>query len=587
MISSSISGQEHGLPHIPVLPEISPSSSSSEAFEFLCQRLEECIREHTLCSNAKTGEMPKRLIHINNGHHATVVETTNGSKHANATYATLSYCWGGDQHFKAQRSNLPLLMGNGFLIASLPVVLRETIELCRKLGLTYLWIDALCIIQDDQEDWEEESARMGSIYQNAHLTIAAASSASVDMSYLGNTLDQSRQPIEFTVPPATPGCPSTTVSARREPVAWHTRPLISTDRFQQDPWRLRGWTLQEEILARRLVVFGAEEMQWRCRTTTACECHSDIFVYRAWPKAFSEEDERIPREQREDDVQSMFGYWRHDVVRRYGDRRLTYSRDILPALSGIAQRVARATGGTYVAGMWLETLVYDMCWQNTFLEGVDPFCRDYTAPTFSWCSVNGMREIHRWVHYENFTPDAVVVDVNIELRHTGAPFGAIVDGCVVIRGRLAPALLEYIDGEYHIVLDDNMQGHDGTTCRKVLEFCPDTYIQAVPVATSSSEDHQAKVLWTGTRASKAPNGVHTARLGGSSESGGCVVWMLLLGTFIRSRSKVEVQCILVLGKSVRRPGAYERLGLVSTEGDAEPHLKPMKNRGSTETLPIA
>ncbi|KAI7777507.1 l-serine dehydratase [Diaporthe eres] len=132
--------------------------------------------------------MPKRLLHINNDHHATLVETTNGSKHANAIYAALSYCWGGDQKFKAKRSNLPLLMDSRFLIASLPVVLRETIGLCRKLGLLYLWIDALCIIQDDEDDWTEESARMGRIYQNAHLTIAAGSSNSVEIAYLGNRL---------------------------------------------------------------------------------------------------------------------------------------------------------------------------------------------------------------------------------------------------------------------------------------------------------------------------------------------------------------------------------------------------------------
>lgn len=530
--------------------------------------------------------MPKRLIHINNGNHATLVETTNGSKHANAIYAALSYCWGGDQNFKAETSNLPLLMGKGFLISSLPVVLHDTIGLCRKLGLLYLWIDALCIVQDDDDDWMEESARMGSIYQNAHLTIAAASSASVETAYLGSSRDQSRESVEFSVPPATPGCPSTTVSARRAPVSWHIRALKSTPRMQQDPWGLRGWTLQEEILARRLIVFGAEEMQWRCRTTTACECRSNYFVDSDWPKALSEEDEPISREQRKNDVLTMFQYWRNGVVRRYGARLLTYPRDILPALSGIAQRVARVTGGTYVGGMWLETLLFDMCWQNTFVEGVEPFCHDYTAPTFSWCSVNGLRESHRWVQYQNFTPDAVVVDVNIELRHTGAPFGDLVDGCIVLRGRLAPALLEYIDDEYHIVLDNNTQDHDGTTCREVLKFCPDTCIQAAPVATPSPEDHQDKVCWTGTRAPKARSGVCTARLGGSTESGGCVVWMLLLGTVIRSNDKKEVQCILVLGKSVRRPGAYERLGLVSTQGNAEPHLKPMKNCGSTETLTI-
>lgn len=583
MISSSISGQGRGLPHLPVLPDISSSNSSPEAFDFLHQHLAECTTEHTLCSAENNRNMPKRLIHIKNGHHATLVEVIDGSRHVNAIYAALSYCWGGDQSFKAERSNLPLMMENGFLIADLPIVLRETIGLCRKLGLLYLWIDALCIVQDDEVDWAEESARMGTIYQNAHLTIAAASSGSVDTAYLDNRLNQKRQPVEFVVPPATPGRPSTIVSARRYPIPWHWREVKRPD---EDPWRLRGWTLQEEILSRRLVVFGAEEMQWRCRTTTACECVTGNFVYNNWPKQFSEDDGQILRETKEDDFLAMVNYWRYGVVSRYSPRLVTYPQDRFPAVSGIARRVARVTGWTYVAGMWLETLLFDMCWENSFIEGLEPFRPDYTAPTFSWGSVNGSAVIHRWLHYETFTPDAAVVDISIEMRHAGDPFGALVDGYIVVRGRLAPASLEYGDGRYYILLDNITQDHDYTPDRPELEFCPDTHIQAVPVAAPSPEGHQDNGLWTGTRASKGPNGVDAARLGAPPESGGCAVWILLLGTCLRSRSKREVQCVLVLGKSIRRPGAYERLGLVSTHGDAEPQLTPMKNRGWTETLTI-
>lgn len=528
--------------------------------------------------------MPKRLIHINNAHHATLVEVTDGSKHANAIYAALSYCWGGDQKFKTERSNLPLMMGNGFLIADLPIVLRETIGLCRKLGLLYLWIDALCIVQDDEADWAEELARMGPIYQNAHLTIAAASSGSVDTAYLDNRLDQSRQPVEFVVPPARPGRLPMTVSARLCPISWHFREVEPS---QEIPWRRRGWTLQEEILSRRLVVFGSEEMQWRCRTTTACECsRSGNSVYSNWPKELLEDDWQSSRETNESDFLAMSNYWRYGVVSRYTSRLFTYPQDRFPAVSGIARRVARVTGWTYVAGMWLETLIYEMCWHNTFIEGVEPFCRDYMAPTFSWGSVNGSRLIHRALHYGNFTPDAVVVDVNIEMKDAGDPFGAVVDGCLVLRGRLALASLGYVDGEYYIVLDNSMQDHDGTTGRENLIFCPDTHIQAVPVATSSPGGHQDEVLWVGTRASKAPNGAHRARLGAPPESGGCAVWMLLMGTFLRYSEMQEVQCVLVLGKSVRRSGAYERLGLVSTVSEAELQLNPMKNRGWIETLTI-
>lgn len=426
--------------------------------------------------------MPKRLIHLQDDNHAALVEAVNGSEHANATYAALSYCWAGDQKFKAKRSNLSLLMEQGFLIASLPIVWRETIELCRKLGLQYLWIDALCIVQDDEADWVEELARMGTIYENAYLIIASASSGSVETPYLGSTPDPSRQPVESTVLPATPSCPATTVCARKFFVNWHVN---NTYEMNKDPWRLRGWTMQEE-------------MQWRCKTALSCECQENI-VYGNWPKEFCERDGNISRETRKDE---WCKFWRYSVVGRFGPRQLTHPEDILSALSGIAQRFAGATSWTYVSGMWKENLIFEMCWHNTFVEGVDPVYRVYTAPTFSWASVNGTRVIHPWLHEKSFTPDAEVVDVNIEPKYAGAPFATLVDGCLILRGRLAQASLEYADGKYNIVLDSNTQGDDGTTCREELQFHPDTHIQAVPAATSSPEGHQEKLLWTGPRASK-------------------------------------------------------------------------------------
>lgn len=506
MVSSTITGQEHGLPHVPVRPDISPSHSSPEAFDFLRRNLAECTGEHALCNAASSSVMPKRLVHIKNDHHAALVEVTDGSEHANAIYAALSYCWGGDPNFKAEKSNLSYLMENGFLIDSLPIVWQETIGLCRKLGLSYLWIDALCIVQDDEGDWVGESVHMGSIYDNAYLTIAPANSSSVDTPYLGSTPDTSRKPVRFTVLPAISGRLATTVFAREKPPHG---PLREGKSIDQNPWRLRGWTLQEEILSRRLVIFGAEEMLWRCKTTVSCECQSSDYCA-AWPKELFEGVGQSLREERELNMQR---YWRYSVIGRFGHQQFTYPEDIFSALSGIAQLIVRATGWTYVAGMWKEHLLFGMCWYNTFVEGLEPSYRVYTAPTFSWASVNGIRQIHMLLHEDRFTPDAEVVDVNMELKYAGAPFSTLVDGCVVLRGQLALASLEYANGEYCIVSDSSTQGQDGAACREELKIWPDSHIQAVPVATSSPQGHQDKILWTGTRASKSPDGSRTARLG--------------------------------------------------------------------------
>lgn len=63
-------------------------------------------------------------------------------------------------------------------------VLQDAIKTCRSLSISYLWIDALCITQDDPLDWERESASVGLIYLNAYLTICALSSDSCTGSFL-------------------------------------------------------------------------------------------------------------------------------------------------------------------------------------------------------------------------------------------------------------------------------------------------------------------------------------------------------------------------------------------------------------------
>jgi hypothetical protein len=98
-------------------------------------------------------------------------------------YAALSYCWGGDQHFKTTRANLKSTLG-GAPLNNLPQTLLDAVHVCRQLKIRYLWIDALCIVQDDEEDRASEISHMRLMYSRATLVIAPSRAKEVNEGFL-------------------------------------------------------------------------------------------------------------------------------------------------------------------------------------------------------------------------------------------------------------------------------------------------------------------------------------------------------------------------------------------------------------------
>jgi hypothetical protein len=93
-------------------------------------------------------------------------------------YACLSHCWGQHRPVTTTKATLASFIADGIAWADMPATFRDAITLAEKLGIFYIWIDSLCIVQDDLDDWTRESLSMAGIYANGCLTIAAASAAS-------------------------------------------------------------------------------------------------------------------------------------------------------------------------------------------------------------------------------------------------------------------------------------------------------------------------------------------------------------------------------------------------------------------------
>lgn len=255
----------------------------------------------------------------------------------------------------------------------LPNTFRDAIYLTKYLGYSYIWIDSLCIFQDSRRDWEKESSKMGNIYRNAVLTIAAASSKSSKISFLAP------QP-------------------RPEPP---TLDVVFTDRTQKSydlkavrqledhephwpssgPLHRRAWCYQEYLLSRRIITYNNDEMVFRCRLGSTCQCQQRLC---APPNEI-----RMLYDPASFDKTDLLASW-FEIVLNFSGREITFDSDRLAALAGIASTLQKATGWTYIAGIWSTVALPCLAWLN-----VRPLSMHFDepkmdiAPTFSWASAPG------------------------------------------------------------------------------------------------------------------------------------------------------------------------------------------------------
>jgi hypothetical protein len=133
--------------------------------------MNECLAAHQQCiaTSSTYPQLPNRILEIGESGSLVLRE----SKGQNAPYMTLSYCWGNTARYLTTKSNLNEHL-QAVPIKSLPLTFQHFIAVCRFLGCRYIWIDALCIIQDSPQDVERELANVGDIYRNSILTITAA-----------------------------------------------------------------------------------------------------------------------------------------------------------------------------------------------------------------------------------------------------------------------------------------------------------------------------------------------------------------------------------------------------------------------------
>jgi hypothetical protein len=153
---------------------------------------------------------------------------------------------------------------------TLPKTLQDAIEVTRELGLRYLWVDALCIVQDDLEDFNREAANMDYIYEGAHITLSITLSKDVDSGFL--SIEREQPPSGYEISKLSdPGASGQLVPVYMRYIRpyEHDHGMLYNpgDRDATYPLMLRAWAFQERFLAKRTLHFSPWELVWECKST--------------------------------------------------------------------------------------------------------------------------------------------------------------------------------------------------------------------------------------------------------------------------------------------------------------------------------
>jgi hypothetical protein len=346
-----------------------------------------------------------------------------------ARYVALSHCWGIPGNWRTMQANYSLLQSE-IPFPGLPQTFRDAVHVTRGLGIRYLWIDSFCIIQDNKEDWEVESSNMAAIYANAYLVIGADKSEDSKKGFLGG-YPGARSECIATVENSDGS--SSKLYARIHDI--HGEVCSPFSQWQPSPLRTRGWALQEQVLATRMVHFTEKELHWECRTANLCECME--LDTRA--SSHARGDYRTSLEQ--DNKRLRLSTW-HGIVERYFHRSLTKLSDFLPALSGIVCRMQKFGAGEYLAGLWKESLLEDLLWSGS--SPLTSRAQPYRAPTWSWASLKvpdgKFNCLHFWcTSYDLVTVYTQVLDARC-IPSGRDPTGGVASGYITLAGQMLPAV---------------------------------------------------------------------------------------------------------------------------------------------------
>jgi hypothetical protein len=290
--------------------------------------------------------------------------------------------------------------------------------------MRYIWIDSLCIVQDDIDDWRAEGSKMASIYSASYLTIAATKSPD---SAGGCFAKLAPEDVAQTYEGSNANGQNYTVHVRNQP------PHPNMYNSHEYPLFDRAWVLQERLLSPRIIHFGHQELLWECNESRTCECtawsHESNFNSKAYILGSNASVPAL------DSLLVSATRWRK-LVTEYSTLKLSNERDIFPAIQGIAKHFHKENQCAYYAGLWESSLIEDLLWSTNKFRHSQTRLKSWRAPTWSWASTTHIG----WTFQPGMQALATVVAIST-IPVGSDTFGEICGGELQLKGRCINAML--------------------------------------------------------------------------------------------------------------------------------------------------
>ncbi|KAF9481006.1 HET-domain-containing protein [Pholiota conissans] len=443
-----------------IRPKQQIPSTSYINYQRALQCIKECATQHEHCPPWEKTTLPTRVIDCSDPSKPRLVGT---NRQMRDFYCTLSYAWGGNQTQKTTKANIDTYRKG--INVPLPQTIADAITVTHKLGMQYLWVDALCIIQDSSEDKDKELCIMAYIYRDAHLSLSAVSAYRADQGFLPDQIAPDKLPfhlndksvgtmlLRYDIPPGNE------IGSRKTDTSLKRRSL-----------QKRGWCYQENVLSPRKLMFQPPNVFFKCRSYSEIE----VSVHRGSARgSFPEKDNLIlfPSNRGHAQMQANAPKVDPDTLRRlwwsmieqYSGCALTVPSDKLVACASIAEIFQPIMKDQYVAGLWRRSLIQDLLWEIDPPTEAHPTLLPrpavYRAPTWSWASVN-MR-LNIFFTFPAMIPpasatsyEAEIIACDITLKNDALPFGEITDARLTLRAKMHPLMMNPDEAEGKFTLDE-------------------------------------------------------------------------------------------------------------------------------------
>lgn len=419
---------------------------------------ETCVKEHRLCA-PKMRTMPTRVIDLGETRSINDLLLHKPPGEQTEAYVAVSHQWGDEKTREqfdlraTENSELPHF-------SHWPQVFQDAFLVTKSLGIRYIWIDNVCIDQNDADDWNRESGKMAAYYGNAALVIAASKAKDWTKGCFSKRNPLLVRPCRITFSHTNP-------AARSAPCVWVENRDLNDNGVKENPLHSRAWVLQEELLPRRVIRYGLSQVFWECLERERDEKRPEFGTHIGRRRFADPENLRevIHLPIASPNMRNKhYDAW-YAIVEELTVRNITYQKDTLPAISGLATVMASRMSKTdvYLAGLWSGDLATGLLWVSGFdnrkltlsPERKNFDREEFTSPSWSWVTASHHRvffnfevdlkpgngpgkQLLCWVASEldQSSCPTKIISFDVETKNQDSPYGQVLFGRIRFRTKL-------------------------------------------------------------------------------------------------------------------------------------------------------